>query len=880
MKELPDANIAESIGRLPGVSLGRTAGEADKVVVRGLSAQFNKVTIEGVPMVSMSGGLAAGNTNNGFSNTSDRSIDLSMISDDLVKGVELSKSLRADMDADAIGGTINLTLREAPSDFHYDIQANGGFNDLTKYWKNYKVTGSVSDRFLDDAIGVRLQFNAEDKALPSQQFNAGYDDMSTLRSLDPASNVITSIIRRTNSARLTVDNLDRKRYGGSIILDYKSDFVDVIFFNIYNQKRDHDELYDKNIYFEATRYDFFKKLYSISDFTTEQRIHSMQSKFTFLGTELDVSFSYTKSNYSNPGYDFPFIQDLAPGMINPNTLIYADPAYIINLVVADNPAYFSIRNLDKTNNSLNDNSYDIKVDYHIPFKLSDSFSGKISVGGKYHKFDRNNYGNSIYYYTYMTDSYDNRDFLKWLQQNVNPNASGIIADGVSGLNFMDAHYTPPTFLNGRYKLDTWGYDMALLRWIGENYYNYNGIQYWGDGPQSFNNIYDETEKLASGYVMTELNIGSDLTVIPGIRYEELKGEYGAYAVYTNNSSQNGLQGKAPIWRVIPATHINYFPSVNVQYKTSENIQLMGAYYSSAARPDFSALSSLIDYSVNGIIASSNPFLKPAIAQNFELGISVSSNTLGLFTINGFYKEISDLVYSMPGYMPGRRADIVDATADMLNRLPGYEFFDSTYFALAFNKSLTTNIPINNPEKAFVRGIEFSWQTNFWYLPGILSGLVLDVNASLMSSRTLYPYFDDNTVKKDSVVKPISTTYTYYQAYRTRSGSLVNMPKAIYNVIVGWDYLGFSSRVSFKYQQTTLTILDSKYSIADVYYNNALLVDIMVKQQIMGNLSVFANFRNIGSHIDDYYYHSSVGKNFPTSSQSYGFNAQFGVSLYY
>ena len=376
----------------------------------------------------------------------------------------------------------------------------------------------------------------------------------------------------------------------------------------------------------------------------------MQSKFTFLGTELDVSFSYTKSNYNNPGYDFPFVQGIATGIVNPNTLIYADPAYLINLVGADNPAYFSMTNLDKTNNFLNDNSYDTKVDYNIPFKLSDSFSGKISVGGKYHKFDRNNYGNSIYFLMDFGDYPASIYFLKWFQQNVDPNASGRTAIGVSGLNFMDAHYTPPTFLNGRYKLDTWGYDMGLLRWIGENYYNYNGIQYWGDGPQSFNNIYDETEKLAAGYVMTELKIGSNLTVILGVRYEELKGEYGAYAVYTNNSSQNGLQGKAPIWRVIPATHINYFPSVNVQYNATENIQLMGSYYSSAARPDFSALSSLIDYSVNGIIASSNPFLKPAIAQNFELGISVSSNTLGLFTVNGFYKEISDLIYTMPFYM--------------------------------------------------------------------------------------------------------------------------------------------------------------------------------------------------------------------------------------
>jgi hypothetical protein len=308
---------------------------------------------------------------------------------------------------------------------------------------------------------------------------------------------------------------------------------------------------------------------------------------------------------------------------------------------------------------------------------------------------------------------------------------------------------------------------------------------------------------------------------------------------------------------------------------------MGAYYSSAARPDFSTLSPLVDYPVTGNVnASSNPYVKPAIAQNYDLGVSVSSNTLGLFTINGFYKEISDLVYTMPFYMPYRRADIVQAPADMLNRLPGFEFFDSTYFSQPANRNLTTNIPINNPEKAFVRGLEFSWQTNFWYLPGMLSGLVLDVNASLMSSRTLYPYFDGNSVKKDSTVKASGITYTYYQAYRTRAGSVVNMPKATYNVIVGWDYLGFSSRVSFRYQQTTLTSLDSKFSIADAYYDNVLLIDIMAKQKIVGNLSVFANFTNIGSHVDDYYYHAPINLNLATSQQTYGFNAQFGVNFYY
>jgi hypothetical protein len=154
----------------------------------------------------------------------------------------------------------------------------------------------------------------------------------------------------------------------------------------------------------------------------------------------------------------------------------------------------------------------------------------------------------------------------------------------------------------------------------------------------------------------------------------------------------------------------------------------------------------------------------------------------------------------------------------------------------------------------------------------------------MSSRTHYPYFDGNLIIKDSVWNAPHTIRkdTYYQVYRTRAGAVVNMPKATYNVIVGWDYLGFSSRVSFKYQQTTLASLDSKYSLADSYYDNMLLIDIMLRQKVVNNLAVFANFTNIGSHVDDYYYHVSIpiDRNFPTSQQSYGFNAQFGVSFYY
>ena len=160
MKELPDANIAESIGRLPGISLQRNAGEADAVVIRGLSPKYNEITIEGVPMSSTYFG--------------DRGVDLSLLGDDLVKGVEVSKTLRPDMDADALGGTVNLTLKMAQPGLHFDAWQNGGYTKLNDSYNNYKFSGSVGDRFVDDKIGVLIQGTSNRKQLPSDQFNASY----------------------------------------------------------------------------------------------------------------------------------------------------------------------------------------------------------------------------------------------------------------------------------------------------------------------------------------------------------------------------------------------------------------------------------------------------------------------------------------------------------------------------------------------------------------------------------------------------------------------------------------------------------------------------------------------------------------------------------
>ena len=146
----------------------------------------------------------------------------------------------------------------------------------------------------------------------------------------------------------------------------------------------------------------------------------------------------------------------------------------------------------------------------------------------------------------------------------------------------------------------------------------------------------------------------------------------------------------------------------------------------------------------------------------------------------------------------------------------------------------------------------------------------------MSSNEEYPYFFVKAPKignKDTLV------------YSTTEGALQNQPKAIYNAILGWDYKGFSSRFSLRYQQLTLQSLDTQYGLEDSYYDNVLLFDISLKQQIIDNLSVFANATNVNNHVDNYYFNhpaylTSTAGSLPTSGQTYGLNVQAGISFSY
>jgi len=218
IQELPDFNAAQAISRLPGIATLESSGEANKIVIRGLAPQFNQVAVGGISLASTGstqiGAASQGGTAGTINN--DRSVDLSMISPYMLKTISVYKSLTPDLNANAIGGVVNMALREAPSGLKGDLLWQSGYTSKSKTYGNYRGVLSLSSRFLDDALGVYVLGNAEKYDRDADNMNASYS--TGLLDKDPV----------TGFNKIQVSNVTlnrhietRKRYGANLILDYK-----------------------------------------------------------------------------------------------------------------------------------------------------------------------------------------------------------------------------------------------------------------------------------------------------------------------------------------------------------------------------------------------------------------------------------------------------------------------------------------------------------------------------------------------------------------------------------------------------------------------------------------------------------------------------------
>jgi len=847
IQELPDANAAESVSRLPGVSLVRTGGEGSQVVIRGLSPQYNQITIDGVELpsdVTSGNNLTSGDkgAQEGQSNIlGDRAGDLSMISSSMLGGIEVIKAITPDMDATLIGGVVNFDMRKAARSVtasevagaiggeswvpRIELRGQGGYNNLKNTKSDYRFVGSLERRYVDDKLGVFIQASSETRNLSANELGVGYD----LRDKDHGDAGIPDL----SSMQLTDVFRNRKRVGGTVVLDYQHENGEIGLMNFVSSSETRTINRGENIsplsndlYFNAGETN--NKLKVLSN------LLSVKQEIPFFHMDFKLSHSYTESH--NPeDLSFNFWQHDV-GYANLATITKESPVFIASLL-KPNSSQATWLDMSTSESFSRERTITGSLDLQTDIPLTNELSSKIKFGGmvqhRIRNYDYNTSSGTQYYsggsgvVTAMVQTYP------WLIQT---------GHGLSFQNFVYSGYEYGTFLNGDYNLP---YPINVdLMWallpIAKKTSTLEGYRVNVLG--STLNDYEGTETKSAGYAMMTLNLGDQISILPGVRYQNLTTTYKAMRGIL---VPGGIQGGDT---TVTQVHGYWLPMVHLRYKPLEWLQIHFAYTNTLNYPDYSTITPR--YLVGtGFISYNNWRIKPATSENFDLVAAFHSNEIGLFTVNGFKKRIKDLIFFSKRY---------------ITDLSGYPDLPPIHGLL-----YEFNTYINNPAPIDLYGIETEWQTHFWYLPQPFTGLVLNINYTHIFSEATYPKSVVTTVYNDDGTFSQTIADT---SYKTR---LLNQPNDILNLGLGYDFEGFSARLSLLFQ-------DNIFKRPDFWMQNRINSakytrwDLSVKQDLPWfGMQIYFNVNNItGENELDV----NQKNGFPANEQRYGMSADLGLRI--
>jgi len=115
IEQLPDLNVANVMQRVSGVSMVKNStGDNTEAIIRGMPPRYSSTMINGTEAPSTSG--------------STRSVSLDMIPSSLVGRIEVTKALTPDQEANGLGGTVNIEMKDAPANPLFYIDLSSGFN--------------------------------------------------------------------------------------------------------------------------------------------------------------------------------------------------------------------------------------------------------------------------------------------------------------------------------------------------------------------------------------------------------------------------------------------------------------------------------------------------------------------------------------------------------------------------------------------------------------------------------------------------------------------------------------------------------------------------------------------------------------------------------
>jgi TonB-dependent receptor len=688
IRSLPSLNAAEAAERIPGVSTERDEGEGKFVQIRGTEPRLQNVTIDGAHIP----GTLNGN----------RAVKLDDIPSDILGAIEVSKTLSADQDADAIGGSVNLVTKIPESSPRGYVS---GLFGVTTIESRTAAQGSFTYGGRVGPLG-KLGF----------LLGASYDrNNRPINDIEPfwgANALGTGFYPNDFNQRFYL--YTRDRYGANADLDYRVDTTTHVFLRgLYSRFLDHGLRYFWDV---ASNTDSvganntrpFIGADGSSSRQVEQRTPTENTyglttgitkdhlgPFRFDASAYVSGSSSREDNYrnSNFGYTGP---TLSYAYQNSNVLrpqySISDP--VLKAALMD-PSNYALTGYDFSTNNTTATELGGHLNLLLPYRLG-SMPASFKVGAEVSDLVKRYVQNDA---AYSDTSSAPITLASLLGGATNHDYYANIFPGGIDLGPMPSNDRSQAYENSNSAAFALQPGNAVSNALA-NYYGH--------------------ERVTSAYLMHDADVDR-LHVNLGLRLESTFQKYRGFAD-TVGSDFLSLTGTAGVQTVSGQhTYNDLFPSAQLRYAIDGETNARVAVTRGIARPDYSALAPTTLGTPNSQIAGGAPFnqsvtvgnpnLHAEYAWNYDFVLERYLPHAGYVSAGVFYKDLHGVIYNQ--------------------RFQNYQGPILAYRGAAYT------VPLNGPG-GHLLGWEADWEQHLTFLPGALSNLAFNANWTHVDSYALVP----------------------------------------------------------------------------------------------------------------------------------------------
>ncbi|MBP1840276.1 TonB-dependent receptor [Formosa algae] len=781
--KFPDANIGDAVKRIPGITMQVDQGEARNIIVRGLAPQLNSVTLNGSRIPSAEG--------------DNRNVQMDLIPSDMIQSVEVNKAVTPDMDADAIGGSVNLITRTSPQGFRFSATGGSGINLINDKRilngsfllgdrsKNNKFGWVVSASYNDSQFGsddVEAEWDDEFEYNTGEQDSEGEDILQELE-VNPYANI--SEIREYQ--------IQRVRRSFSANFDYKLNDNNTLYFkSIYNWRDDREnrfrleqEILDgEDIFSGDFNVDADGNLTAFpveakrqtkggidNDRSKNTRLEDQRMQNYSIGGEhlvnnlqVDWMASYSKASEERLNERYLEYESEYGVTFNNNT---NKPNFTPIDTDESDFSLYEFGELSEENQYTDETDFNALVNFEVPLHLLDEENGTLKFGAK----------------TRLKSKTRDNDFTEFSPENDDLEFLGNIptkdytrSDYSAGSQYQLGYFGTPEYLGN---LDLYDADLFESEDKPDEYATAN---------------YDVKENVYAAYVMTNQNITDKLSFLFGLRLEHTDVDATGNEIVFD--TEGDYLGTSPV--TSKNNYTNLLPGLHVKYDVTDNTVLRFAWTNTIARPNYVDIVPFREINnEDEEIVLGNPDLDPTTSMNFDIMAEHYFSSVGLLSGGVFYKDIQDFIYTY-----------------QFEDTDGYEVYQ----------------PFNGDE-ASVFGFEAAFQRQLDFLPGFLKNLNIYLNYTYLKSDASGIRNEDGEERNDL--------------------DLPNTAPNMFNGSLGYTNKYFSLRLSANYSDAYIDEIGGR-AFEDRYYDEQFFLDFNARANLTKQLSLYVDVNNITNQPLRYY----------------------------